>query len=152
MSRLYSVTACRILLPNPNDAMNAKLLLLAGLTTAMNVGALSARVWTSADGEKTFVGDYNSFDPDQGKVTVTMKNGRSVTFALDMLSEDDRKWIEARFEEENAPDPAEILAAQKIGAGLTKAGVLQKLDGKRFANYEFQTAPEYYILYFSASW
>lgn len=132
--------------------MHPKLFFLAGLATALSVGPLTARVWTSADGENTFDGDYQSFDPDGGRVTVTMKNGRSISFSLDKLSKDDQEWIAARFEEDNAPDPAELLAAQRIGSGLSKAGVLQKLDGKRFANYEFQTAPRYYILYFSASW
>ena len=132
--------------------MHQHLLLLTGLATALSLASLSARVWTSADGEKTFAGDYQSFDPDEGQVTVTMKNGRSITFSLDRLSEEDRAWIADRFEEDNAPDPADLLAAQKIGSGLSKAGVLQKLDGKRFANYEFTTAPQYYILYFSASW
>ena len=44
------------------------------------------------------------------------------------------------------------LKEQKIGKGLAKEGVLSKLAGKRFAGYQLEKAPEYYIVYFSASW
>ncbi len=52
-------------------------------------------------------------------------------------------------------DPAEAegaLKKQKIGKGLAKEGVLSKLAGKTFAGYQLEKAPEYYIVYFSASW
>jgi hypothetical protein len=47
---------------------------------------------------------------------------------------------------------AEALKAQKIGSKLGKKGILEKIDGKKFAAYELTKAPEYYVVYFSASW
>ena len=46
----------------------------------------------------------------------------------------------------------EALKEQKIGKSLAKEGVLSKLAGKTFAGYQLEKAPEYYIVYFSASW
>lgn len=53
----------------------------------------SARTWTSADGEKTFEGDLKSYDAGKGSVTVTLANGRQLTFMQDKLSELDISWL-----------------------------------------------------------
>ena len=65
------------------------------------------------------------------------------------------KTLAVAAEVEEAPKDQKIskgLAEQKIGKGLAKEGVLSKLAGKTFADYQLEKAPEYYIVYFSASW
>ena len=44
------------------------------------------------------------------------------------------------------------LKEQKIGKHLAKKGILSKLEGETFANFQLEKAPEYYLVYFSASW
>ena len=58
-------------------------------------------------------------------------------------------FASARLADEGA---AEALQNQKIGKRLTKAGILSKIEGEVFANHQLTRAPEYYIVYFSASW
>jgi len=112
---------------------------------------LGARTWTSSDGGKTFDGDLRSFDSATGKVTVLLANGRSLSFDQSKLSEADITFLKEHQAEANKPDPAEALKAQVVGAKVAKAK-LNILDGKRFKKTELTTVPEYYILYFSASW
>lgn len=123
-------------------------LLVAGAALLTN---LSARTWTSADGEKTFEGDVVSYDVDGKSVEVRLASGRTMKFGEDKLSADDITFLKEWHAENNKPDPAELLAEQVVGKKLTKAKIHQ-LDGKRFKKVEMETAPEYYILYFSASW
>lgn len=52
-----------------------------------------ARTWTSAEGGKTFEGELQSYDPESGKVTVTLPNRKRMTFAQDKLSADDIAWL-----------------------------------------------------------
>ena len=56
----------------------------------------SARTWTSADGSRTFEGELKSYDAETGKVTVVMKNGRSLTFSEDKLSKDDIAFVKSQ--------------------------------------------------------
>lgn len=112
---------------------------------------LAARTWTSSDGTKTFQGDLKSYDSATGKVTVMLTSGKQLTFPKDKLSADDIKFLEEQSAAAAKPDPSEALAAQKVGAQVLKAK-LQRLEGKRFKKAELDYAPEYYILYYSASW
>ena len=109
-----------------------------------------ARTWTSADGSQTFEGDFVSSDD----TTVTVKKGfKPMTFKLAILSEADRNWIkEAAEKQASAKDnvaAAEEFAKSDFGKALKK---VKKLDGKRFSKSEIAGAPEYFILYYSASW
>jgi len=45
----------------------------------------------------------------------------------------------------------EALQQQKVGAVLLDSK-LRRLDGKRFKKATIEKVPEYYLLYFSASW
>jgi alpha-galactosidase len=54
---------------------------------------LQARTWTSAEGGKTFEGELQSYDPESGKVTVTLSNRKRMTFEQDKLSADDIAWL-----------------------------------------------------------
>ncbi len=135
--------------------MKFKNLLAAGVALSFGVGSLQARTWTNADGSKTFEADFKTYDKEGGKVTVLMGNGRSVTFAVAKLSEDDRKFLDEQAKNDPAAGGADVkdaLKEQKIGAKLIKPGILKKLDGKRFAKFEMEKAPEYYLVYYSASW
>lgn len=115
-----------------------------------SLGWASARTWTSADGTRTFEGDLKNFDEATGKVTV-LAGGQNLIFSQDKLSEDDRAYIQEWQTKKEAPSPAESLEDQKIGKKLTDK-VLSRLDGKKFESVSMTKAPEYYLLYFSASW
>lgn len=123
--------------------------LLSGFLLASLAWA-PARTWTSSDNAKTFEGDLKSFDEATGKVAVLV-NGRQVVFDKDKLSEADQDFLVEWKAEANKPDAATILAEQTIGKQLTSR-VLSRLDGKRFKTASLEKAPEYYLLYFSASW
>ncbi len=102
--------------------MKHKLILtLAAVALAL---PLQARTWTSANGENQFEGNYVS--STETTVTVT-KNGRQRTFKLDLLSEDDKKWIVENKEllAKEAKEKAEkgSLDDQKIGKKLVSMKV-----------------------------
>lgn len=127
------------------------------LVLALCAFPLSARTWTSSDGVKTFEGSFKGYDAATQTVSV-MRGHKKLSFTMDKLSEADRKWVEveaARLAElevlANAPSVDEQLEQQEVGKNLG-SGVLERLDGKRFAKAELEKAPEYYLLYFSASW
>ena len=109
-----------------------------------------ARTWTSSDGSKTFEGDLKEFDEATDKVTILV-NGRQLVFGKDKLSEGDQSFLTEWKAEAAKPDASGELKNQKIGAKLTDR-VLSRLDGKEFKKASMEKAPEYYLLYFSASW
>ena len=124
--------------------MKLKCLLTIGITATIGVGAVSARTWTSADGSKKFEGELKAFYKDDGKITVIMRNGHSVTFDIAKLSEGDQTFLK-----ENAAGDAaagggdnvqEALKAQKVGSKLSSRGLLEKIDGQKFAKYELTKA------------
>jgi hypothetical protein len=132
--------------------MKTKTLLAVGLCASLGAGALSARTWTSSDGTKTFEADFKTFDQEATKVNVIMKNGRTMSFGLDKLSEDDREWIKEQPTEQDKAAEAEALREfedSELGKALKD---LKILEGRRFKKHQFEALPEYYILYFSASW
>ena len=63
-------------------------LLIASLIITAN---LSAREWTSADGSRTFQGELTGFQ--DGKVKVRRSDGKSLVFAIELLSESDQQFI-----------------------------------------------------------
>jgi len=138
---------------------SALTLLLAGLA-----GLAGARTFTSAGGSKTFEAELRRFNKEAKEVTVMMRNGKILTFALNKLSEEDQKWLEEQPEKPSAPaggrlgggdsalgggDVKAQLEAQKIGKNLLRG--LRKLKGRSMHRYKMTKVPEYYILYFSAS-
>ena len=112
------------------------------------LSGVQARTWTSSDGTKTFEGTLRSYEKETGMVTVIV-NGRPLSFEKSMLSEADIQFLEEEMAAE--VNPAEEAAKTVVGAKVTKAK-LNRLDGKRFRKAELDKAPEYYILYYSASW
>jgi len=55
-----------------------------------------ARTWTSADGSRTFEGEFKAYDEAAGMVTVRLANGQTLTFAQDKLSEDDIAFLKTQ--------------------------------------------------------
>ena len=131
-----------------------------------------ARTWTSADGTKTFEGDFRSFDAASGKelwnfayttdyvdsfgfdngprAAPTIAVGKVIVHGADgMVHAIDLKTGAASGAAAGG-DVAGKLAAQKIGSKLAKT--LVKLSGRSYKRYQLEKAPEYYIAYFSASW
>jgi hypothetical protein len=114
------------------------------------------RQWTSADGSKTFPAEFISYDANTGKVTV-MKKFKKVSFKTDLLSEDDQQWIKeqaAKSEKKpNSPASTDSSAEDQLIGSKIKKGILKKLSKKHFKRYTLEDPmPEYYVLYFSASW
>ncbi len=68
-----------------------KILLLIFLATITAPAGLFAREWTSADGSRTFRGELISFEND--KVTVRRSDGKTLIFAINLLSESDQKFV-----------------------------------------------------------
>lgn len=112
------------------------------------LSGLHARTWTSADGTKTFEGTLRSYAKETGIVTVIV-NGRPLSFEKSMLSEEDIKFLDEEMAAQ--VNPAEEAAKTVVGAKVTGTK-LHRIDGKRFKNAELDKAPDYYILYYSASW
>ena len=124
--------------------------LLALALSFLLIASSGARTWTSSDGSRTFEGEVRSYDANTRTVSV-LASGRMLTFTAEKLSEDDIAYVKEWEVAQNAPDPSETLASSVVGKAVLKAK-LHRLDGKRFKNAEMEKAPEYYILYYSASW
>ena len=75
--------------------------LLSSLVLVLFSVGVEARTWSSADGWKTFEGELKAYDAASGKVSVTLRNGRGMTFGLNKLSADDIAWLK-----KNAARPA----------------------------------------------
>ena len=111
-----------------------------------------ARTWTSADGAKTFEGELKSYDADSGIVTVLV-SGRPVTFPKDKLSPADITFVEgSASSSDSASSASSSDAASSVMSEKMSKVKLHRLDGKRFKKAELTKSPEFYILYYSASW
>ncbi len=134
--------------PQHLPAMKKNILLILILSSPCLLGDLHTRTWTSADGDQTFTGDYISHTED--KVTVR-KNGKIRTIPQSLLSQADITWLSTQNTKKQPPSdttPAPDLG--KIGEKIK--GKLTLFNGKRYARYTMTKTPEYYLLYFSASW
>ncbi len=63
------------------------------VANAVPLVAGTPRVWKSADGTRTLEGEFIGLDGDQ--ITLKLKDGKTSTFSLEKLSEDDRKFAVA---------------------------------------------------------
>lgn len=129
---------------------------ITALLLALATGAFAEiRTWTSADdASKTFEGELVS--AAKGNVTIKRKDGKSLTVLENKLSQADRDFVAAEQEKlaaaEKAKGAAAKLKTSPMGAALS--GKVVKLEGKNFKKHDiFATkAPEYYLLYWGASW
>lgn len=115
----------------------------------LGTGSLVARTWTSSDGKRTFEGELKTYDTEKGHVTVTLKNGQDLSFTLDKLSKADQTFLA------NAAPATPVAPAKpvlRIADNLAKEGVVMKLKGKDYVAHKLTKSPEFYLLYFSASW
>ena len=72
---------------------NRTQLLLQLAAAFLLVLGIQARTWTSADSSKTFKGELQSYDAASGKVSVTLPNGKRMTFPQEKLSAEDIAWL-----------------------------------------------------------
>ncbi|MEM6915832.1 MAG: hypothetical protein AAF491_04620 [Verrucomicrobiota bacterium] len=124
--------------------------ILCAIFGAILTCSLQARTWTSADGSRTFEGTLRSYDTETGEVTVIV-NGRPMTFTEEKLSANDVAFLKEEAEKMNQVDPEEALASSPVGSKVVKAK-LHRLEGERYSRAELEVVPEYYFLYYSASW
>jgi uncharacterized protein YdeI (YjbR/CyaY-like superfamily) len=135
--------------------MKIKSTITCGALALALASVCSARTWTSADGKNTFDGEFVS--ATETKVTVKRLNGK-ITFDIVKLSEADREFIK-----EEVANAAAAAAAMEASAKLKDAPIpkalsrkLVKLDaaGKRYEKFDLTDGviPQYYIVYYSASW
>jgi len=106
------------------------------------------RTWTSADdASKQFEGTLVETKGDQ--VTIKHSNGKLMTFAQTKLSADDQKFIASQAEAKVKAEEAQTSPMARALKGRTLA-----LDGKRLKKNDFLAtkSPEYYLLYWGASW
>jgi len=122
--------------------------ILAALSAAALCLPLHARTWTSSDGAKTFQGDLRSYDKDTGKVRVILHSGRTISFDKSKLSKEDIAYLAENAKTENA---GAALEDQAVGAMVAKTK-LYRLAGKKFHEATLEKTPDYYILYFTATW
>jgi hypothetical protein len=128
--------------------MKASLFLTAVIS--LSISGAVARTWTSADGTKTFEGEFRSYNAASGIVTVLI-NGRAVNVPTEKLSEADIAFLKEADSKPQDAAPATPDTETEIGAKVAKAK-LQRLDGERYKRAELEKNPKYYILYYSASW
>ena len=105
---------------------------------------LVARTWTSADGTKTFEGDFVGVD--DGIVTV-LRGRTKQRFKMEVLSKEDIAFIEKQ--------EAIAASAKFKGAAVPKAisGKLVRLEGGGLvAAPDNEVVPEFYFLAYTASW
>lgn len=122
--------------------------LTLALAAALAMGTAQARTWTSADGGKTFNAEYVSQTDEYVTVSRGLKN---VRFKIALLSEADRTWLEAKkAEAAGKAKQGEASGLGKIGGKLK--GNMVRLEGNQYCDYEAESAPQYYIVYFTASW
>lgn len=122
---------------------------IASLAVLAVLGTATARTWTSADGSKTFEGEFLGSD---GTSVTVLKKGKKVTFFLNILSEADRQWVEEELKKpvEVEASKSESIEDQKIGKKLQ--GKTVRLVDKKFVAQDTPKVPQYYFVYYSASW
>lgn len=115
-------------------------------------GLTSARTWTSADGSKSFEADF--VKEEEGKITIKRSNGKIQTFSMDKVSLADQQWVDDQKDKALTKEIASRKSDERKNNPIPKElyGNLVKLNKKSFKRYKTELFPEYYILYYSASW
>ena len=135
---------------------NRTQLLLQLAAAFLLVLGIQARTWTSADGSKTFKGELQSYHAASGKVSVTLPNGKRMTFLQEKLSAEDIAWLkknggrsggsttEVGELPDELPDPdgeeadmskpvqVYILMGQSNMLGAGKPGMLQGIAAEKY--------------------
>ena len=118
MFRLRTVSRSVGLIPHPITTMifasslrPITLLVACGLSFLTHLAA-ETRVWTSADGIKTFEGQLEKYNKAANEVTIILSGGKRLTFSVEKLSSADRSWLEKQQKEPGKPpeSPADTQA------------------------------------------
>lgn len=131
--------------------MKLKQLMLGVLPLLL--ASASARIWTSADGSKTFEADLISYNAAT-KVVDVERDGVKLSFAVEKLSETDQLWLvenekKLAKQQEDKAGLAEARASSPILKELKK---VERLDGGRMKRAKIGEDVEFILLYYSASW
>ena len=127
--------------------MMKKTLTLA-IAAAIITSGVQARTWTSSDGTKTFQGTYVS--QKEGYVIVT-RGFKDMRFKISLLSEADQQWLkEKQAEDAQKKSETSNQSFGKIGTQLNRS--LSQFDGTQYNSTKLTKAPQYYLVYFTASW
>lgn len=93
------------------------IVLLFSLASMLHAG--ETRNWSSPDGSKHFDAEYISREGNE--VTLVREDGKELTFDLDKLHEDDRRWLNLNHpiggegKGEEMPDPNAVFDTLKFG-------------------------------------
>lgn len=108
--------------------------LIFALVLVPLIAGAQSRTWTSAsDPARQFEGELVAAEGDQ--VTVRRADGTELTFALDVLSGDDREYVDAQ--RAKLPASSENKVYQELSSNLARGTISPRA--------------EYYILYAAAS-
>ncbi len=113
------------------------------------------RTWTTADGASSFEGAFRSFNYDTQLMQI-VADGEVLDFPVNLLSEADLNYIRSllpppRPREKSPEAILEEVESSALGAQIQKAKPY-RFDGRRYRRTEFQKTPDFYILYYAASW
>lgn len=95
------------------------------------------RIWKSADGSSSFNGEFVSLEMDQ--VTVLRTDGKPVTFNIQKLCGEDRKWLEAKRSTQTQKNAA-MPAANAVFDTLCFGDSRQEVEAKLKASEMLETA------------
>lgn len=132
-----------------------KLILTLALAALCGSSIAESRKWTSADdASKTFEGEMTAVKGDS--VTIKKKAGGTVTVPLSKLSQDDKDYVasqeKAKADAASVAENAGKLKTTEVAKAVI--GNTVKLDGKKLKKVDIfaEKAPEYYLVYWGASW
>lgn len=120
------------------------------LAAIIMAGPLQARTWTSSNGVTTFEGEYVS---STTRSLIFIHKGKKENIRVSRLSAADQTWIEQERQRDAAPRKKKSyrsLRDQKVGKKLINQTF--RVKGNQFVTENIRKVPQYYYLYFSASW
>ena len=124
--------------------------MLATLASTIIMENIHARTWTSSNGVTTFEGEYVS---STTRSLIFIQKGKKETIRISRLSQADKSWIDQERRKDAAP-PKRVsyrsLRDQKVGKKLINQTF--RVKNNQFVTENIRKVPQYYYLYFSASW
>jgi len=111
--------------------MPIKPLIALLLATALHAAAAPPRQWKSADGSRSFQGEFIKRDA----TTVTLRrigDTKETTLALEKLHPDDRTWVNANHPLAGVGMPDASAVFDELSFGDNREAVLKKLKASKF--------------------
>ncbi|GEM_PF-6640190 len=122
----------------------------ATLAALIMASVTQARTWTSSNNVTTFEAEYVS---STERSLVFIHRGKKETIRISRLCAADQTWI-AKERQRDANPPKKIsyqsLRKQKVGKKLINQTF--RVKNKQFVTENIRKVPQYYLLYFAASW